>query len=402
MALDLAETIAQLDQVSEDLSRCHRDRQQGLARLLEAAATIPPQEARQRTLDSGLPFLAAQVVYTLLGEAAPVAAPRDWAAVSVDGSHIDVDRHLPVACYLVNLGGCVLTYGSEADARFFSRPRLASRQDELYLNDARQPNQEELVTGNLLGLYRTVLELRALLEVVQECPAERPVLALVDGTLVLWGLAGRGYPDFVRRHIIDDGLLPVLEGFRQLAQQRRVTLAAYVSLPRTTEVVNAIRRCLCAYDLERCRVSCSNRRAELEPCTRANDFLDREVFAQFLQPYHRSPVYRTNSSVPRDFYGPDQQVYFYYLHAGEEIARVEVPRWVAEDETLLPLGHSLIVEQCRKGQGYPVAITEAHEQAVVTGRDRQLFKQLVAETLERQGLPTYTSQKERSKQRPWV
>ena len=121
-----------------------------------------------------------------------------------------------------------------------------------------------------------------------------------------------------------------------------------------------------------------------------------------MTPFHRSPIYKTNSSVPRDLYGPEQQVYFYYLHAGEEIARVEVPQWVAEDETLLGLGHAMIAEQCRKGQGYPVVISEAHEQAVVTGRDRQLFREMVSETLERQGLPTYTSQKERSKRRPWL
>ena len=36
------------------------------------------------------------------------------------------------------------------------------------------------------------------------------------------------------------------------------------------------------------------------------------------------------------------------------------------------------------------------------GRDRQLFRRMIAETLEGQGLPAYTSQKERSKQRPWV
>ena len=75
---------------------------------------------------------------------------------------------------------------------------------------------------------------------------------------------------------------------------------------------------------------------------------------------------------------------------------------MSQDETLLALGHTLIVEQCRRGQGYPVAISEAHEQAVINGADRQLFKQMVAETLERQGLPTYTSEKERSKRTPWL
>ena len=68
-------------------------------------------------------------------------------------------------------------------------------------------------------------------------------------------------------------------------------------------------------------------------------------------------------------------MYFYYLNSGEEIARVEVPQWAAKNEELLALGHSMIVEQCKKGQGYPVAISEAHEQAVISGPDRQVFKQ---------------------------
>ncbi|PKB82582.1 MAG: nuclease, partial [SAR202 cluster bacterium Io17-Chloro-G9] len=106
-------------------------------------------------------------------------------------------------------------------------------------------------------------------------------------------------------------------------------------------------------------------------------------------------------SVPRENYG-QHQVYFYYLNVGQEIARVEVPQWVALDEGLLTLGHTLILDQCQRGQGYPVAISEAHEQAVVDGRDRQLFKDLLAQTLESQGLSSYTSEKERSKRTPWL
>lgn len=404
MALDLGETILQLDQVSRSLGLGYRDRRQRLLELLEAAGKVSPETARERTRGFYEPFLAAEVVDTLLGEIAPVEPPRDWAAASVDGSHIDVDRHLPVACYLVNLGGCVLTYGSRPDARFFSKPRISASQDDLFLRNPRRASEEEAVTGNLLGLYRTVSELAALLELARECPPDLPVLALVDGTLVLWGLAGQGYRDFVRHRVIYEGLLPVLEEFRLLSEERQLTLAAYVSLPRGSEVANAIRRCLCTYELAHCAESCINRRSDREPCSNSNDFLDREIFGELLPPYSRSPVYRTNSSVPREYYGEKQQVYFYYLNVGEEIARVEVPGWVAMNEgnDLLSLGHSLIVEQCRRGQGYPVAISEAHEQAVVTGRDRLLFRQMVAETLEQQGLPTYTSQKERSKQRPWV
>ena len=103
----------------------------------------------------------------------------------------------------------------------------------------------------------------------------------------------------------------------------------------------------------------------------------------------------------RDSYG-EHQVYFYYLNSGNEIARVEIPQWVASNNDLLELGHSLIVEQCKKGQGYPVAISESHEQAVINGSDRQVFHNMVLEALERQGLSSYTSEKERSKSRPWL
>ena len=77
-------------------------------------------------------------------------------------------------------------------------------------------------------------------------------------------------------------------------------------------------------------------------------------------------------------------------------------RWVALDETLLSLGHSLILDQCRRGQGYLVAISEAHQQAVISGSDRQVFKRMMAEALDRKGLPVYTSEKERSKRTPWL
>ncbi len=403
MPLDLGETLLQLDQVVHGLGRTREDREIRLTALLEAAAGVDAATAKKKTASAAdRPFLAALVEEGLVGSHPPPAPPAGWSVAAVDGSHIDVDRHLPVSCYLINLGGCALTYGSQAGAEFFSHPYLAVDPPDLYLTDPDNPAQEEAVTGPLLGLVRTVRELERLVEVIGQCPPGLPTLALLDGSLVLWGLSGQGYRPFVRRALVHGRLLPALEQLRDLAQHRPVTLAAYVSLPRSTEVVNAARCCLCPHDLGRCRQSCGNRRSVRTPCDLANGFLDRDLFQRLLPPGCRSPIYRTNSSVPRDNYGEEQQVYFYYLHGGEEIARVEVPRWVALNERLLSLGHSLILDQCRRGQGYPVAISEAHEQAVLRAHDRQTFKQMVSEALDRQGLPTYTSEKERSKRTPWV
>ena len=123
---------------------------------------------------------------------------------------------------------------------------------------------------------------------------------------------------------------------------------------------------------------------------------------RLLAPGWRSPLYRTNSSVPRDYYGAGRQVCFFYLNAGTEIGRVEMPSWVAEDETLRPLTHALIWDQCQRGQGYPAALSEAHEQAVIKGADRRAFRRMLAEALQRQGLPPTTSEKDRAKRHPWL
>lgn len=412
MPLDLSEIALQLEQAARGVGQAQSQRESRLTALLEAAAKVDPVSARESTESAAeRPFLAALTDEALLGSYDPPPTPADWSVAAVDGSHIDVDRHLPISCFLVNLGGCVLTYGSQPGATFFSQPHLAIEQEDLYLANPENSAQEEAISGPLLGLVRTVSELERLVEVVSQLPsnqptanqgAAQPVLALVDGSLVLWGLSGQGYRPFVRDAILQNRLLPALEELRVLAQRRTVALAAYVSLPRSTEVVNAVKSCLCPHTMSRCHQSCSNRRSTSSPCDLANDFLDRDLFQKLLPDGCRSPVYRTNSSVPRENYGEGQQVHFYYLHGGREIARVEVPQWVSQDEGLLALSHSLVLDQCRRGQGYPVAISEAHEQAVVRTSDRRVFKDMVERALDEQGLPAYTSEKERSKRTPWV
>ena len=403
MPLDLGETMIQLDRVGQHLSANREQREARLRAFLEAATGVDPSTAIAKTrYDPNRHFLVAQVEDSLLGSCAPSDPPQDWSVAAVDGSHIDVDRHIPLSCYVVNLGGCVLTYGSKPGASFFSNPHVAHDQSELFIVDPENPANEELVTGTILGLLRTIKELERLAQTVEECHPDLPLLALVDGSLVLWGLSGRGHQQFVKEAIVKDRLLVALDRFKNAAQNRSLCLAAYVSFPRSTEVVNAVRSCLCPYDLAQCRLSCSNRRAGKSPCDMANDLLDRDLFQKLLAPGWRSATYLTNSSVPRDSYGEDHQVAFFYLHCGQEIARVEVPQWVAQDETLLSLSHTLILDQCRRGQGYPVAISEAHEQAVISGTDRHLFRQMVSQVLDREGFPAYTSEKERSKRTPWL
>ena len=403
MGLDMGQTVLQLDQLTRSVRGASEARDARLTDLINAAAGIDPETATTKTADTRQrPYLAAEVEESLLGAYPPSEPPADWVVAAVDGSHIDVDRHLPVACYLLNFGGCVLTYGSNPNATLFSDPYLATAPEELYISDPTNSTGEEMISGALLGLVRTVKELETLAKTVEECPPGLPVLGLVDGSLVLWGLSGHAYRPYVSDAIINDGLLPAMKRLEKLAETRPVALAAYVSFPRSTEAVNAVRCSLCPHDNAVCTQSCNNRRSTQQPCDGANEFLDRDIFQRLLEAGWRSPVYKTNSSVSRESYDEAHKVYFFYVNAGEEIGRVEVPKWVANNEALLSLTHSLVWDQCQRGQGYPVAISESHEQAVVSAGDRRVFRRLLTDSLERQGLSAATSQKDRSKRSPWV
>jgi len=71
---------------------------------------------------------------------------------------------------------------------------------------------------------------------------------------------------------------------------------------------------------------------------------------------------------------------------GTEVARVEFPGWVLDDRALLDDALSLVLAQVQKGYGYPVALAEAHNQAVVRGGDRTRFFALLEQQMIRAGL----------------
>ena len=405
MSLDLTKTALQLDEMALDLKARQGERELRLEKALEVIDSLDAGDSerdRQRSR-STIAWTVPSVLDKPGSRHATTALPEDFCVVATDGSHIDVDRHMPARCYLINIGVSALTYGSRPDARLSNRPRLYARDDELTMRDGSVAFREQAVQGAILGAKRTVEEIRALTEAVRELPAHTPTLALMDGSLVMLDLARHGYQDFVLRQLIEEGFVDALDELRLMARERPLALASYISLPRAAEVMGAIRLGACTYDTADCGRYCGLTAVGQRPCDgSAQGLLDRDVFGDMLDPGERSGLFGSSSPLVASYYGDEQRVCFFYVHAGEEIGRVEVPSWVAENETLLDLAHSLIVDQCRRGPGYPVALMEAHEQAVVTGADRQSFAQLVESVLYDQRVPVYSSEKNRSKRIRWV
>jgi hypothetical protein len=96
----------------------------------------------------------------------------------------------------------------------------------------------------------------------------------------------------------------------------------------------------------------------------------------------------------------DQLAFCYLRVTGEGIpARLEFPRWLAEQPEELARVLDLVRAECIIGLGYPYAIETADQTAVLGGREREAFKALVTEFARSANIELRTTAKARSKQR---
>jgi hypothetical protein len=400
MSLDLTKVAAQVGNMVARLKASGEQRQRRLQQALDVLndKSIDIEGLRKKIDSSQTTWLVAGLVDGLSPRYKAPPLPPEFSVLATDGSHIDVDRHQSTRCYLINIGAVVLGYGENPEAFLDSFPTLYFGDEELVIAPG-NGGRAQPIEGPLLGIKRAVDECQRLAELAKELPKDSSALALVDGSLILWGLTGQTYPDFVTEALLNKGFLRHLEEIRRLNAERRLALASYISFPRSTDVVNALRVALCPHDVIDSDKLCGE--CQSRECEAVAGVQDRELFSSTLAEGERSALFSSQSKIVKDHYG-GHWVYFFYLRTDGEIARVEVPQWVAQSEDLLGLTHGLVLDQCRRGQGYPVALSEAHEQAVVTGADRETFWRLVESLLIGEHLPTPTSAKSFSKRTRWV
>jgi hypothetical protein len=198
---------------------------------------------------------------------------------------------------------------------------------------------------------------------VQAGKAGLPILALFDGNLLFWHLESKPGPIkdlFLQRYI------NALKALHQL----RVPVVGYLSAPGFHDLVTLLQ---VGWDAVEKLFEPGQARAlqiGIESMT------DAELLANVLQPGQRTTLFACNSSLVESY--PDYLApYFFYLHMGSEIVRIELPAWVAQDGSMVDTVCALCMDQCVKGYGYPVSLAEAHGHAVVKGPDRDFFYQLI-------------------------
>jgi len=410
MTLDFQRLAAQLDDLGPELRSQGEEAGQRLGRALAEmrAWARRPDELRRRLAEAQTSWRPAEPLSEPLDAAIDAPPPpADYVALATDGSHIDVDRHSALPCYLINVGWARIRYGSSPDAELSSRPELTYGDRRLVLGDPTDASRDAPVRGNLLAALRAVREVERLAELAADADAELPTLALVDGTFLLWGLAREEITAPVKRYLLDEGMIPALDRLQALAQERPVLPAGYVSRPDRSEVVHSLRVAVCPLPRVDCR-ACPRQPDEPRPCDEVGVATDRQLFAALLAPGQRSAVFvrhPTPGSIEAQYYGEHRPATFYLRTppgGADEIACVEAPLWLARDGERIAALHTLLLDQCRRNMGYPLALMEAHEQAVITGPERDSFGRLLETQVAAEGLAASTSAKALSKRGRWL
>ncbi len=275
--------------------------------------------------------------------------PHPYAVVATDGSQIYPDKHQGVPCYVLNSGTAEFRYGAdEAQVKLSSSPQIVTQQDDTNISE------------DMVNCRRAELEFEVGLDKAKQCMAGHtdPFTFLCDGSLIFWHLESKSKAlkdRFLKRYIA------LLDEF----YQARVPIAGYISLPKSKELVALLRNCLA---LKKGPIKHDD--------ATLSTLVDTDLISLFLQKNHRTAIFTHNSSLVKHY--PEHLVpCFVYLHTDVEIARVEVPRWIAQDTQLFNTVLQIILDQSKKGNGYPVALSESHEQAVIKGHEREFFFSLL-------------------------
>jgi hypothetical protein len=435
MPLDLLDLSAQVRQMGEQLARRRADELRRLELLDAMLSNYGDRWQELADLAESIPERVAVPTGPLDERVPPAARPSRYTALASDGAEIDPDRHGGSGeFYLINVGRVRIPYGQpEREVELRSVSSLGYTDEHLFIADPRDPRRQVPMRDRHLDALRTVEEVRALADLAEseasagaatgppsrvtsgadssserppavnpgaDSSSERPpaanpgadssserrppAVALVDGTLLFSVLEERPR-DFLRTRFYTDFV-------HQLERLRRaqVPVAAYASRSRGIDLIHLF------------RAACGSTPLVCDVCRGAQacalrGLNDAQLLGRWLERWDRSGLFRVRSNVHDPFYG-GHRVYFFLLNTGDEIARIEIPEWVARDSAAVGLLHAVLVDQCAKGFGYPAVLARADDRAVISLGDRDVLDTLVQQELARQGVVARPSAKLSRKQ----
>ena len=326
MPLDYLNLHKQVQGYAENAARLRKEQQSKLqacqalmqefnSKLEELHAVVGEASRQNKGLRCAVP--RDEVLGT--HQAASLPAP-DCTILAADGSQINPDPHGEELYGLVNVGVFTMKPGSG------SAPEVTI--ESILLYDESLNPQGSNASEALIALMRDTREREVLARMAVKETA--PVITLTDGPLELFRepREEKAFENYFEKYLL---------ALDQLAVHQVLT-AGYVDRPRADLVVKMLE--LVSPDKEE------------QPFKGVSDLA---LFAPVLNPGERSAVFKLQSSsaeryskeIEKGQAGP-KTLHFYYLNAGYDnqpaLARVEVPLWVVENQQMMELLQSVLVE----------------------------------------------------------
>jgi hypothetical protein len=370
MTLDFLQVSQQVQQLGENAVQHQLDLKTRLVesrQLLETRAQdiVSLQQKVREVVRNNDPTLRCAIpVKEALDAHFPLPSlPEQMTLIAVDGSQIFADRHAEVEYCLVNTGAIWMRYGS-------SDAPVTSIQSQLIFGESL-----EGMSDDRLSLQRDMAERESLLELASQ--AQAPLITLTDGPLEIWTTTleeGRVVGEFKKSL---ERYLEVLGNLREL----NATTAGYVDKPGADLVVRLLEVAQAKEeDL-----------AGMRTYRPFKGVTDHELFRDILQPGERSAIFGIQSRSSKPYQG-ELALHFFYLNVGRVghpyLARVEIPGWVVEDNSMLDDLQAVLVSQCGMigARRYPYLLHRAHETAVVSQDDKEQVTNMIVNELRKHGL----------------
>lgn len=343
------------------------------------ALTLASKKTDPKLYRSARPFNETEPLDDAIDAPPP---PPQATLIATDGSQIMPDRHAAHLYYLINVGGIVYHHGRSHAPEIFAVPKLVYPPDDNTLDNFNS-------SSGAVSIERDLQEIEILArQAFQHRQDNDILLAVLDQRLLYWPIGSAGVAE--NAAVTDWG--------KHMTDIRRAgaLLCGYIDRPGSI-AVSTLLRSLAALDDPHVNWR------ELGTQKATQGLADRDLFGALLQPGQRSKVF-VYVSPPNETFAsqdPANEVCFFYVNpasSGEQIARVDIPRWVAEDEGAVTAVHSLIIDQCRLLGDYPYVLARADETAVVGRRDAAELNFMIDVIMERHGIQAGITAKQGSKE----
>jgi len=358
--LKIDKIIPQVEKIVEEKYSENLRKISAIDFVIKKLKEIKPEDLKNVTYKETLSLFGTPI--EIPGRAIKVEKEiSDYTAIAADGSEVSINEDFFFPYYIINIGFIALKYGK--DHFFFadSNAKIYFEENELY---EKVGDKSFLVRGELLSSKMLLEESKKLEELLKDFyTVEVPVLALFDGTLIQWEI--KETSETYKNNFVKNFQRMILK-----ALQLKAPLAGYISGTHSRDVMEMIRIFL-------------EMKGEDFDKQLLSIIKDADIFKIILRKGERSAIFRSNAPILNLYKAP---IYFFFLNVGSEVVRIEIPEFIAFDNDLLEITCALILSQSKKGGGYPVALKEAHEQAVIKSSERVFIEELFIDFLRKKGI----------------